>query len=247
MRTGPRVTLTLALTLSASSALAQNQGASAGSAARPATTATTATTAQATAASPGSAGRPAREVTPFQAALNRGAEAYRRREWDAAATAFREATGLNAQSPLPALYQGYVARARGDLASAQGNFREAQRIALAVGDDGVRGRVLAALAEFQESGNHWDEARGAWQEYTTFSDSHASVTYPAVGRARVEAIGRRATLAQQYEPVRQRIAERQRINAQGGQAPEGMERVPATTTSPGSTPALPPSAIPPRR
>lgn len=178
----------------------------------------------------------AREVTPLQAAINRGAQAFHDRQLDAAATAFRESAGRDARSPLPQLLLGAVAQAQGNAANALGAYREAARIAQAEGDDASRGRALAAIAGVHEAQQRWDDARNAWLEYTTFADAHAQSTFPAVGRARTEAIGRRATLETEYAPVRERIAERLRINASGQnqQAPAGTAVAPV---APGTMPA----------
>ena len=51
----------------------------------------------------------------------------------------------------------------------------------------------------------------------SFADSHATITsYPASGRARVQAIDRVGELGRAYEDVRRRIADRERQNAAGG-------------------------------
>jgi len=193
---------------------------------------------------PAAAPASAHEVTPFQAAINRGAQAFHERQFDVAATAFRDAAGRDARSPVPQLLLGAVAQAQGNAANALGAYREAARIAQAEGDDASRARALAAIASVQEGQQRWDDARNAWQEYTTFADGHAQATFPAVGRARTEAIGHRATLETEYAPVRERIAERLRINASGQnqQAPAGTTVAPV---APGSLPAG--AVVPPSR
>jgi tetratricopeptide (TPR) repeat protein len=212
-----RSAIVLALVFVGSNAQAQTPPASSSRSA-PATTADAGTVANAHA------------PTPFQVAINRGVEAYRRREYDAAVTAFREAAGVDARSALPQLYLGYVANARGDAATALGAYREALRLAIAANDDLNHARALAAIAAAQESATRWSDARTAWQESSAFGDTHAQVSQPVIGRSRVEAIGRRETLAQEYQPVHDRIEERLRVNASGQnqQAPAGT--TPATTT-----------------
>jgi tetratricopeptide (TPR) repeat protein len=178
-----------------------------------------------------------REVTPFQAALNRGAQAFRERQFDAAATAFRDAAARDPRSPLPQLLLGAVAQAQGNTANALGAYREAARIAQAEGDDASRGRALAAIASVHEGQQRWDDARNAWQEYVAFADAHAQVTFPTVGRARLDAIARRTSLEAEYAPVRERIAERLRVNASGQnqQAPPGAA-VPSGAWAPSGRP-----------
>lgn len=217
-----RALVTLSLLCTPALAAAQTPAPVAAPAAQPA--------AQATAPAAG-----ASRATPFQAAMQRGVTAYQQSNWEAAATAFREAAGLDARSAQPALYLGYVARARNDAPTAMAQFREAQRIAMAEGDDASRARAMAAVADLEERAGRWDEARAGWQAYTVFADGHASVSFPAVGRGRIEAINRRAALATEYEPVRTRIAERLARNASGA------------NQQPPPPPSLPPSAIPPGR
>jgi tetratricopeptide (TPR) repeat protein len=173
----------------------------------------TAPTAPSTAVPATTPARSGHEMTPFQAALFRGSEAYRQQQYDPAAVAFREAATLNARSAVPQLFLGYVARAKGESANALGRFREAARIAQAEGDDPNRGRALQAIASLYEGQGNWAEARTAWTEYATFGDAHPTVTYPAVGRTRIEVIGQRDTVEREVAPVRERIAERLRVNA----------------------------------
>lgn len=184
---------------------------------------------------------PAREVTPFQAALNRGAQAFHDRQFDAAAAAFRDAATRDPRSPLPQLFLGAVAQAQGNAANALGAYREAARIAQAEGDDASRGRALAGIASVHEGQQRWDDARNTWQEYTTFADAHAQATFPAVGRARTDAIARRASLETEYAPVRERIAERLRINASG----QNQQPPPGTAVAPVAPGALPAGAVVP--
>lgn len=154
-------------------------------------------------------------MTPFVRALSQGFQAYGRRDYNAAIQSFQEAEGIDRQSAWPRLYIGYAQIARGDAATALSSFRDAQRRATVAGDDGARARAMAAVALLLEGQTHWDEARIGWQDYATFCDGHAQAGFAATGRGRVQAIQERATLAEQYQAVRQRIAERQRINAAG--------------------------------
>ena len=196
------------------------------------------------AAQPAAAPANAHEVTPFQAAINRGAQAFHDRQLDAAAAAFRDAAARDPRSPVPQLLLGAVAQAQGNAANALGAYREAARIAQAEGDDASRGRALAAIASVHEGQQRWDDARNGWQDYTAFADAHAQSTFPAVGRARTDAIARRASIETEYAPVRERIAERLRVNASGQnqQPPPGTVVAPV---APGSMPAG--AVVPPGR
>ncbi len=170
--------------------------------------------------------------TPFVTALARGADAYHRRDYDTAMTAFREASTLDSQSPTPRLYIGYLQATRGDATGAMANFREALRLATVANDDQARARALTAVAILHEAQGRWDDARLAWQDDVAFADAHPPIAYPATARARMDAIQARAALDQQYAPVRQRIADRLRANASGA------------TTTPGATAATPATATP---
>ena len=76
-------------------------------------------------------------------------------------------------------------------------------------------RALSGIAELDEMQGLWREAIGAWGTVAEFADAHASVTSATVPRARIEAIRRRETIEHDYAPVRERIAERLRVNAAG--------------------------------
>ncbi len=186
----------------------------------------TATAAQPTATAALPAAR--RGVTPYTRAILDGIEAHRRRDWDGAMNHFRQAATLEPRSAEPTLYMGFTAAARGEAATALGSFREAARVATAADNHRDRARALAAIATLHETQARWDDAVTAWQEYVTFADAHADVTYGAVGRARVDAIRRRASMDQSYEAVRHRIAERQRLNASGANSQPPPPSLPAS-------------------
>ncbi|MBK6529767.1 MAG: tetratricopeptide repeat protein [Deltaproteobacteria bacterium] len=171
--------------------------------------------AQSPAAAPVAATPPTRGPTPFDQSLRRGAEAFARRDFDAAMTAFRDAVQRDPRSPVPWLRMAAVSRARNDAATALGNYREALRLAIEASADADRARALAGVAELNEAQGLWREAIGAWGVVAEFADAHASVTSAAVPRARIEAIRRRESLDREYAPVRERIAERLRVNAAG--------------------------------
>lgn len=168
--------------------------------------------------------------TPVQQAILRGVAGYSQQNWDAAAAGFREAARLDPAAALPQLYLGYTAAARGDTASAQGFFREALRLATVAADDLNQGRARVAMAASLEAGAQWDAAHGEWEQFVRFADAHAATVAPGLGRARLDALSRRATAATESEPVRRRIEERLRLNASGASQapPPGMVAVPPT-------------------
>lgn len=214
--------LALSVALAAPAAFAQNNTPpgtpSAQNPPRPAAGSTPTTGATATAQSP-AATPSGHGMTPFVTALSHGFQAYGRHDYGAAIQAFQEAENLDRQSPWPRLYIGFAQAARGDAATALSSFRDAQRRATVASDDGARARAMGAVALLLEGQTHWDDARIAWQDYATFTDAHAQSGYPVVARQRVQAIQQRATLVEQSQAVRQRIADRQRINAEGATPP----------------------------
>lgn len=165
-----------------------------------------------------------RGPTPFQQSMLQGVTNYQRQAWDPAMAAFREAARLDGASALPQLYLGYTALSRGDAASAQGFLREALRLATVAADDLNQARARIALAAMLEGGTQWDPARSEWEQYVRFADGHAATVPAAIGRARLDALARRQTVAQESEPVRQRIEARLRANASGANQtpPPGM-------------------------
>jgi tetratricopeptide (TPR) repeat protein len=130
-------------------------------------------------------------------------------------TAFRDAVQRDPRSAVPWLRMAAVSRARNDAATAMGNYREALRLAIEASADADRARALVGIADLDEAQGLWREAIGAWGVVAEFADAHASVTSAAVPRARIEAIRQRDSLDREYAPVRERIAERLRVNAAG--------------------------------
>lgn len=181
-----------------------------------------------TATAPATATTAARAPSPRDQAVMRGVEAYRRQAWDEATAAFREAARLDGANALPQLYLGYAAAARGDAGSAQGFFREALRLATVAADEASQARARIAMAQLQEAGGSWDQARAEWENYVRFADGHTASAPAGIGRARLEALTRRTAAEQESAGVRQRIEERLRVNASGANqtAPAGMVAVP---------------------
>jgi tetratricopeptide (TPR) repeat protein len=155
----------------------------------------------------------------YTRAIQRGHDGAKRADWQAAADGYGEAATLRPNSGEPVLYQAMLARARGDLPGALEKFRESARIAQAAGEAeaGIRAKALFGIATVLEAQRQFSDARAAFQEYVTFSESHGSApTYPAVGRSRIQMIDRVDELDQAYREVRERIAARERENRRGG-------------------------------
>jgi tetratricopeptide (TPR) repeat protein len=151
----------------------------------------------------------------YNQAMQRGHHAASGGDWQAASDAYHEAASLRGQSGEAPLFLGYVARARGQLGAALDRVREAIRLAGLAGssEDAVRAKALFAVAMVLESQRQVPEARSAWQEYTSFAESHSSLsTYVPSARSRIQMIDRVTELDQTFAAVRERIAAREREN-----------------------------------
>lgn len=161
------------------------------------------------------------EALAYTRAVQRGHDGAKRADWQTASDGYGEAASIRPRSGEPVLFQAMLLRARGDLPGALGRFREAARLAEATGqaEDGARAKALLGIAMVLEAQRQFADARTAFQAYVSFAESHGSVTtFPAVGRARVQAIDRVDELDQAYREVRERIAARERENARGGRS-----------------------------
>jgi hypothetical protein len=183
-------------------------------------------TAQARPSSNPDAGAPSgtRTATPGQQALMRGNTAYASRDWAAALTAFREAQGHAEQRVQATLGVGHCLAQQGNAEGALGAFREAATASAQPSAQPVdRVRALQAVATQLEAMGRWADALGVWQEWVTYAEAHPTVSNPAIGRARVQAIQARDERERVESQVRARIEERRRRNAQnpaqGGAAP----------------------------
>ncbi len=168
---------------------------------------------------------PGHGMSPLEESLHRGDVAFARHDLDAAATAYREAAQRDPRSVDVQLRLASVARARDDAASALGLLREALRLATEVHDDAGHGRALCGIGDVHEAQGHWGDAAAAWDAARTFGEAHPGSVPAALPAARLEALGRREQLAHDYAPVRDRIAERLRVNAAGAPTPAGMTPV----------------------
>jgi hypothetical protein len=164
------------------------------------------------------------EALAYTRALQRGHDAAKRADWQAANDGYAEAASIRPRSGEPVLFQAMMQRARADLPGALAKFRESARLAESTGqaEDGTRAKALLGIAMVLETQRQLAEARTAFQAYVSFAESHGSVTtFPATGRNRVQAIDRVDELDQAYREVRERIAARERENARGGRGGGG--------------------------
>jgi hypothetical protein len=160
-----------------------------------------------------------RMAPPGQQALMRANTAYAARDWVAALTAFREAQGHAEQRVQATLGVGHCLAQQGNAEGALTAFREAGTASAQASAAPIdRVRALQAIATQLEAMGRWADALTAWTEWVTYADAHPTVSNPAIGRARVQAIQARDERDRTESQVRARTEERRRRNAQ---APQG--------------------------
>lgn len=169
---------------------------------------------------------PGHGVPPAQESRLRGDRAFLAHDLDGATAAYREAAQRDARSAAVQLRLASVARARDDAASALGMYREAARLAAEANDDWSRARALCGIAEVYEAQAQWRDASSAWAAVREFANAHSSTLFLGIATSRIEVIQRREQLERDYAAVRERIAERLRVNAAGPATPPGMAPVP---------------------
>jgi tetratricopeptide (TPR) repeat protein len=156
--------------------------------------------------------------TPPQAVANmEGLAHLRARDYDGALMAFRRAIQSAGGDPAAYYYLGSTHRLRGQPSEALEMFRTARQLAQASGNARMEAMALAAVASTLELlPNKLDEARAAWQEYVRFADANSGLASPRVGRSRIQAIDAAKEIREAYAPVRERIAERERLQQRPG-------------------------------
>ena len=130
-----------------------------------------------------------------------------------ATAAFRDAVGMDGNRPMAPYYLAAASRLSGNLEDALNGFRRAAELGQA--EPRWRGRALQGVAEtLERMQGRLEDARTAWLEYVRFADANSVVTFPQLGRARVSAIDALLEQERAYVDVRERIAARERENAQ---------------------------------
>lgn len=133
-----------------------------------------------------------------------------------ASAAFRQAIALDESRPQAAFYLATIQRMGGNLEEALAGFRRSAELASSSGQPRWQARALSAVAmTLERMEGRVEEAREAWQEYTRFADAHPTIARPQLGRARLQAIDMMNEQEQVYFGVRERIAERERLAAEG--------------------------------
>lgn len=141
-----------------------------------------------------------------------------------AMAAFRQAVQLDGARPIAPYYLAAANRMSGHMDEALTGFRRAAELAQSANQPRWRGRALQAIADTLERiGGRLEETRNAWQEYVRFADGNQAVTFPQLGRARVQAVNIVTEQETAYVAVRERIAARERENAET-QSTQGSAR-----------------------
>ena len=161
---------------------------------------------------------PAPTTPPYMTKVQNGMRLAVARDFNGAIASLREAVQENPSRAEAYYYLGEVQRMQGNLPEALESFRTAARTAQSASDPAFRMRALAGVAatlELQE--NQLDASRTGWNEAATFADANRSVANPEIARARIQAIDAVTEQERAYVAVRERIAARERENAQSAQ------------------------------
>ena len=142
--------------------------------------------------------------------VQRGIEQLAGGDAAGATTTFREAQAREARRPEAPYYLATLLRMTGDLEGAVSGFSQAAALAQAASLPRWQARALHGVASTLERIlGRVEEARAAWQAYSTFADANPTVADSQLGRARVQAIDLMNEQEQAYVQVRQRIADRE--------------------------------------
>src|SRR5687767_5647103 len=135
------------------------------------------------------ADRPAPSASPYVQKVANGVRLMVARDFDGAIASLREGVALESGNPLAHYFIGEAQRMKGELAEAIESFRTAARLAGPANEPRWQARALQGVADTLERiPDRIAEARTAWQEYVRFADSHRDVSFPELGRQRIQAI-----------------------------------------------------------
>jgi len=167
---------------------------------------------------------PAPTTSPYMTKVQNGLRLAVGRDFDGALASLREAVGLDSAKPEAHYYIGEVQRMRGNLDDALGSFRTAAQNAQSTQQPGWRARAMQAIAEtLERQPDKLADAREAWTAYARFADANREAASPEIARARIQAIDVVSEQEIAYVAVRERIAARERENAQAPQR-QGQRR-----------------------
>lgn len=148
-----------------------------------------------------------RGISPYMEMVKKGEDAYVARDFQGAVTAFQDAIKLDVQKML-AYYR------IGEAQLALNNFSEAeaqwQNALTKTGPDELKAKVLFVLADLRERQAMLEEAKTAWNAYSTFCTEHPkALTYAATALERVKVIDRRIKDLKDYGEVKERTKKRE--------------------------------------
>ena len=150
--------------------------------------------------------------SPYAAALAKGHAAYRARDYPAAMQAYREAIAADGSDPSGYYFLGEAQIAGGSTVEADASFAAGLRNA--GNRDELRAKLLFVVADLRERQGKWLEAKKGWEEYAQFLSTHPGVKgYAATATDRTKVADARIDLDTKYAPVRQRIEDRIKENA----------------------------------
>lgn len=128
---------------------------------------------------------------------------------------FRQALSNDGARPHAPYYLAVANRVGGDLDAAVSGFQRAAELAMRADEPRWQARSLQGVAStLERMEGRLEDAREAWQAYVTFADAHPTLAFPMMGRARIQAIDMLTEQENVYGGVRERIAEREREQAE---------------------------------
>lgn len=157
--------------------------------------------------------------------VQRGIEQLASGDTAGATTTFQEALATEARRPEAQYYLATVLRMTGDLEGAVSGFQQSAALAQAATLPRWQARALHGVASTLERiAGRVEEARAAWQAYSSFADANPTVSDSQLGRARVQAIDLMNEQERAYVQVRQRIAEREEERRREAEQPRQRRR-----------------------
>jgi len=157
--------------------------------------------------------------------VQRGIEQLAGGDTAGATSTFRQALAREARRPEAPFYLATVLRMTGDLDGAVRGFTQSAALAQAASLPRWQARALHGVASTLERiAGRIEEARAAWQAYSSFADANPTVSDAQLGRARVQAIDLMNEQEQAYVQVRRRIAEREEERRREAEQPRQRRR-----------------------
>lgn len=146
-------------------------------------------------------------ISPFWETVKQGDNAYIARDYDTAATRYREAIKADPNNPLGHLRLAEVHMKKGELAEAEQALSAVERFAGK--DQTLKAKALFLKAEIQERQKAHKPAVAAWQAYQQFGQQQpAAKVHQKTPPERIKRIQAAEALAKDYAAVKERIAQR---------------------------------------